>query len=130
MRFQKLFALCALGALHLTAHAATHLIEAEDFQFPGEWLEERDTEALGSRMMRTPGANADAQTVIDLLQGGHYSLWVRARDYAEFPGKRRYQIAIDGEVLPREAGAHGSVGWKWEQLGTRDLAAGEHVLAL
>ncbi|MDQ3814875.1 MAG: hypothetical protein M3347_13105, partial [Armatimonadota bacterium] len=112
------------------AASATYLVEAEDFQFQGDWLEERDVAALGSRILRTPGAKVDAVTVITLPQAGKYAVWVRARDFTEQPGTRRYKLALDGTLFEPEFGAHGTDGWKWEKAGERDLAKGDHVLAL
>jgi hypothetical protein len=117
--------LCTSGA-----QAASYWVEAEDFQFSGEWLEERDTSAQGNRILRTPGANADAITVVTLPQAGRYAVWVRARDYTEQQGKRRYKLLLDGTLFDPEFGAHGTAGWKWEKAGERELTAGDHVLAL
>lgn len=106
------------------------LIEAEDFQFSGEWLKESDSTASGHRILRTPGAAFDALTVISLPQAASYRVWVRSRDYLEYPGKRRFKLAIDGILFEPEFGAHGVAGWKWERAGERELTAGDHVVAL
>ena len=101
------------------AAPAALLVEAEDFQFNGDWMEDRDATALGSRILRTQGANAVAMTVITVSQAGKYHVWVRARDYAEQPRTRRYKLAMDGVLFEPEFGAHGSAGWKWEKAGER-----------
>lgn len=126
-------ALCLLAPVApLSAAAApvSFLVETEDFQFCGEWLEEREPEASGGRFLRTPGAVADAITVIPVPQSGLYTVWVRARDYLEYPGKRRFKLAVDGDLFEAEFGAHGVAGWQWEKAGQRELPAGDHVLAL
>lgn len=119
-----------VSAAEPTAAPRSFLVEAEDFQFTGEWIVEGDATASGRRMLRTPGANADAITVIDLPQAGNYAVWVRARDYVEYPGKRRYKLGLDSVLFEPEFGAHGVPDWKWEKAGERTLEAGDHVLAL
>jgi hypothetical protein len=39
-------------------------------------------------------------------------------------------LNIDGTPMTEPSGKHGHVGMKWEEVGTRDLAAGQHVLSL
>ena len=121
------------GAAHAQTAAtapATLLVEAEDFQFRGDWAKNSDSSALGGAFLMTQGADSDAMTVVSLAQGGTYNVWVRARDYATEPGSRRYKVALDGALFTPEFGAHGTAGWKWEKAGARELATGDHVLAL
>ena len=129
---QVVLLVMALHALTASASAApaSYLVEAEDFQFSGDWIEERDVAASGSRILRTPGAKMDAVTVITLPQAGKYAVWVRSRDFTEQPGTRRYKLALDGTLFEPEFGAHGTNGWKWEKAGERELDKGDHVLAL
>jgi hypothetical protein len=131
------FLLSTTFALLAAAHAqpnlpapATYLIEAEDFQFHGDWQKNGDGGALATSMLITNGADSDAITVVALPKSGNYTMWVRARDYATDPGTRRYKIALNDVLFAPEFGAHGTNGWRWEKAGTRQLDAGDHVLAI
>lgn len=117
-------------ALGTPLRAASHLIEAEAFQFPDDWLAEGVDGVLNHKMLRSPGTGTEALTALTLPAAGHYACWVRARDYAALPGTRRYKLAVDGNLFERELGAHGVDGWKWEKAGALDLTAGDHVLGL
>ena len=110
--------------------AQTLLVEAESFQFRGDWLPASEGGASGGSLLLTSGGQGDALTVVSLPQSGNYNVWVRARDYAANPGARRFQVALDGALFAPEFGAHGTAGWKWEKAGARPLKAGDHVLAI
>lgn len=114
------------------AHAGmlTYLIEAEDFQFHGDWRVQSDHGASG-RILQTIHAESDAITVITLPQDETYNFYLRSRDFPEqMPGSRRFKLVVDGQPLPKEAGAHGHDGYYWERVGTLHLKAGDHVLAI
>ena len=132
----KLLCLAAFAAFNSVACAqpdvapTTLLVEAEDFQFRGDWTKNSDSQTLGQALLLTQGADSDAMSVVSIVRAGDYNVWVRSRDYETDPGKRRFQLALDGALFEREFGAHGTVGWKWEKAGARQLDAGDHVLAL
>lgn len=113
------------------AEPSRFLVEAENFQFPGNWYVEGGGGTSGTGFLRTGNSEADAMTVVTLPTAGRYHLWVRARDFAtQDPKKRRYLLVVDGQPADTEAGQHGQEGWRWEAVGTRDLTAGDHVLGL
>ena len=112
------------------APPANVLVEAEAFQFRGDWMKSSDGGASGGALLQTGGGPGDALTVVAVARAGNYHVWVRARDYAANPGTRRFQVALDGALFAPELGAHGTAGWKWERAGTRQLSAGDHVLAI
>lgn len=110
------------------------LIEAEDFQFPGGWVTIGDATALSRKYLMPDGSNKtppDALTAIALPRSGVYHLWARTRDYKTYlPGVRRFKLAIDGQPLEKELGAHGAEGFAWEPAGSLELDAGDHMLGL
>jgi hypothetical protein len=112
-------------------------MEAEDFQFQGGWMRVRDTACSGHHMLQAFPASTrnepiyDAVTAIDVDEEGAYTFWACARDFAsDRPGSRRFSLAVDGTRLPAEGGRHGKEGFAWQQLGTKTLTAGRHLLAL
>ncbi len=131
----------ASGLLLLSAaHAAppTLLIEAESFQVGGDWRYAGDREALGGALMQVlpppPGAKrppaVDALSVIEIPTVAEYRVWVRTRDFATYPGTRRFAVTIDGASPFSEAGNLGRDGWGWQKLGSLRLDAGRHRLGL
>lgn len=126
---------CALAmwssrAVLAQSQPVTLLVEAESFQFYGDWTAEKDDGASG-QILRTVRAEGDAVTVVEIPADGEYKLYVRSRDYTMIePGKRRFKLVVDGVEAPKEAGAHGMDGYHWDLVDTRRLTAGRHVLAL
>ncbi|HRX83392.1 MAG TPA: glycoside hydrolase family 16 protein [Phycisphaerae bacterium] len=117
--------------------AGTNLwIQAEDFVQHGDWATQRDglariLKAPGDRKRDVPRARRTARTMIDVPQPGTYHLWVCARDYAtNQPGKRNFQVAVNGQVAARHFGTHGEEGYRWEDGGSFDLPAGLITLEL
>lgn len=110
------------------------LLEAEDFQFPGGWVVLGDATALSRKYLMPDGSDKtppDALTAITLPRSGVYHLWARTRDYKTYlPGVRRFKLAIDGQPLEKELGAHGVEGFAWEPAGTLEMSAGDHMLGL
>lgn len=124
-----------------TAFAAdSFLLEAEDFQFLGGWMRVRNEttgSCYGKAMLQAVPMAArgepiyDAVTAVALDADGEYAFWARTRDFPkDRPGTRRFALSVDGQGLPREAGAHGRDAYAWQLLGTRTLAKGRHLLAL
>jgi len=118
-------------AHHGRAAETTLMLEAEDFQLTANWIVESDSGCSGGKMLKAAGSDTDALTLIDLPVADKYHLWTRSRDYAtKNPGSRRYLLVIDNQPVDKESGAHGAEGWKWEEVGTRDLGSGGHVIGL
>ncbi|MCM1066246.1 MAG: hypothetical protein NC418_01570 [Muribaculaceae bacterium] len=119
----------------MPARAATsYLIEGEAFQFKGKWVVEKSSDCLGSAMLRvyqTSGGEAsdDALTVINITEGGTYSVWTRSRDYAGGGRARSYTLSVDGKAMA-ESGAHGREGFYWEKVGTVDLPRKQVLLRI
>ncbi len=122
-----IFALCVLGLSNL-ANAQTYLIEAEDFQFYGDW---QKTYIKGERGLHSRSSRVPVTTVINLKQAGEYTVWASTNDYSKnAPKSRTYYVYIDGVKIPKKAGIHGKDGLAWENLGTIKLESGEHLMML
>jgi hypothetical protein len=134
MRILKisLFFLCFLASCAmLQAKTNTLVIEAESFQCQANWWLTYDTKASGRQILQARGGEGDALTVINVEETGHYQLWTRSRDYAtNQPRSRKYLLVIDDQPVAIESGQHGQEGWQWECVGSRELTAGQHILAL
>ena len=120
------------GSLAQTSSA--YLIEAEAFQFKGKWVTEKSSECLGTAMLRVYQDNnndetADALTVININESGKYQVWIRSRDYIDSPRPRTFTLSVDGIELS-ECGNHGSDGFRWQNVGTLDLARKQTLLRL
>ncbi|NQU42089.1 hypothetical protein HQ520_02305 [bacterium] len=118
------------------------LIQAEDFETHGDWMQSTDGGAMGGYILYLQGVpeskpdqaeirpTQDARTVVTIASAGLYHVWVRARDYDTIPGSRRYAVTVDDQQLANEAGNHGQNGWAWQEAGTIQLEKGEHSLGL
>ena len=103
------------------------LIEAEEFAEYGGWtLDSQFVAEMGSPYLLAHGNGrpvADAHTVVDIAEGGTYSVWVRAKDWvpAHHPG--RFEVSLGDVRVNTEFGANGQ-DWAWQAAGTVDLDAG------
>lgn len=136
-KLSRLFLSCCMLTSVLTkAQQQTHLVEAEDFQFKGGWVVEREG-GKGYfnngilRVMSGKTKAVDALTVIAVKQAGTYQVWVRAADYPnDRPGTRLFSLQVNDQPMTQEAGKHGKPGFYWEKIGTAKLPAGNAVLRL
>lgn len=135
LRFPTLAGIAALllllAPIPSSAAGQNLLLEAEDFQLRSNWALEGGSDQSGGLGLKSEGSNGDALTVIDLPVAAHYHCWVRSKDYkTQDPGKRRFKLVIDGQAFETEAGTHGENGYRWQQMGARELSAGQHVIGL
>lgn len=113
-----------------------YLIEAEDFQFKGGWVVEREGGKGFSnnsilRVLSGKTKAVDALTVVEVKQAATYQVWVRSADYPnDRPGTRLFRLSVNDNAMPQEAGRHGQPGFYWEKVGTVALPAGNAVLRL
>ncbi|WP_276485824.1 hypothetical protein [Paraflavitalea pollutisoli] len=130
------FISCLLGAAIARGQQAQYLIEAEDFQFKGGWVVEREGGKgfFNNSILRVMSGKTkavDALTVVAVKQAGNYQVWVRAADYPnDRPGTRLFRLSVNDQIMPEESGRHGKPGFYWEQAGTVTLPAGNAVLRL
>src|SRR5688572_3974488 len=78
----------AAAAAAATDKPVTLMVEAEDFQFTGDWLTQSYE---GERMLISPlkAGRYPAATAVGVPRAGRYRLWVRAMDFpADRPGTR------------------------------------------
>ena len=133
MRFLVVILVLAacLAAPRVAVAQQSLYFEAENFQFRGDWTVESGSGALGSgNLLTTSTAANDATTVLSIPVAGTYYVWVRARDFDTFPGMRLFQAGIDGVLLSGTAGATGTNGWLWQNIGARTLTADRHVFTI
>ena len=134
------FLLAAL-ALPLSLSAQQVLVEAEAFADHGGWqLDTQFIETMGSPYLLAHGLGnpvADAVTKVSFPETGDYRVWVRTKNWVEkfadtvdasaAPG--RFQLRIDGEVLPHVFGKTGDQ-WHWEDGGSISVASNKAQLEL
>ncbi|NQU44408.1 hypothetical protein HQ520_14050 [bacterium] len=140
-------AMCVFASLFPIASSAQEgapmtpqalLIETEDFQFTGSWLFESEVNVgqfvRGHFQMNenTTPTLEDAMTAVELPASGMWHLWARSKDLPGGSGfgTRRFRLLVDERLSEKEGGTHGVNGWAWDRLGSMDLTAGEHMLAL
>jgi len=128
---------CCLAALVMPAHAASLVVEAEQFSAKGGWGTDTEfIESMGSPYLIAHGLGvpvADAETSVNIPEAGHYRVWVRTIDWSKRLGREggagRFQVVVDGKPLPVELGK-GNADWSWQSAGEADLKAGNAKLAL
>jgi hypothetical protein len=115
-----------------------YFIQAEDFQFPGEWTvsKEAGTNVSGKGALLTYSSSSndpksDAFTVIKITSKADYVTWTRSRDYAQnAPKTRQYRLYCNDQAMTLESGMHGEEGYHWENVGKVSLEAGDNLLQL
>jgi len=112
-------------------------VEAESAQVLGTWTVDQRTEAYNGAGLRGDTSNntnnptTNATLTVAIATTGTYNVWVRSRDFDTFPGQRRFQIGLDGTLFSHVCGATGVTnGFWWENVGSRALSAGNHILSL
>ncbi len=104
------------------------------FDVLGCWTMESTTVLKGKTNpegQKTDVTDDDAIASFDILKDGKYKVWVNSKDYAKNqPGSRYFNVAVDGKRADLRLGAHGSEGFKWQEIGTYDFTEGQHTVAL
>lgn len=126
-----------LASLALPAKAATILVEAENFDKIGGWVNDPQAmDVMGSPYLLAHGLGepvADAGTTITVPQAGTYRVWARTMDWVArwkapgAPGK--FQVLVGGKPLATTFGTEGA-DWHWQDGGTVALKQGANELAL
>ncbi len=119
----------ALFASAFCAQAETFLVEAEAFQFLGDWSNEG---AHGQRMITAQtSTKSQPTTVVDVAEGGKCAVWANGRDYEKMaPATRRFAVSVNGRELPNQGGTHGREGLYWQKMGEIDIPKGENILSI
>ncbi len=109
-------------------------IEAEDFQYTGNWISLEDRiDCSGSRYLFAgeKGADLPAATAVTIPKDGIYHLWVRARDFADNrPGTRTFTLSINGWRSDEIFGDSHKEGFNWEPGGAFTLKAGDVLISI
>lgn len=121
----------------VSAKDVTVLVEAERFSDMGGWvLEQSFMDQMGSPYLLAHGSGrpvADASTEVFFPSSGTFSVWVRTYNWTspwhEGDGPGKFQVGIDGDLIPEIAGDKGSA-WAWVSLGTVKVRKGTHTLTL
>ncbi|QTN34088.1 FAD-dependent oxidoreductase [Akkermansiaceae bacterium] len=118
-------------------HAATFLVEAEQFSDKGGWgIDTQFIESMGSPYLIAHGLGKpvpDATTEADVPEDGSYRVWVRTLDWTKRLGRPasagRFKLSVNGAALANELGS-GEPKWTWQLAGQTELKAGKAKLAL
>ena len=118
-------------------HAASFLVEAEQFSDPGGWgIDTQFIESMGSPYLIAHGMGkpvADASTEIEVPADGSYQVFVRTIDWTKRLDRPesagRFKVSVNGELLPGELGK-GEATWNWQSAGKVELKAGKAKLGL
>ncbi|MBN2450031.1 MAG: hypothetical protein JXR77_06560 [Lentisphaeria bacterium] len=109
-------------------------IEAEDFQFHGDWTFQAGvpgTSGRGFLFAGPAGASLPAATAVEVPRAGQYSLWVRAMDFPDDrPGIRRFTVSLGGTRSGETFGDSGKPDFSWEPGGEFHLPAGPLLLGI
>ncbi len=108
-------------------------IEAEGFADYGHWrLDTQFTHKMGSAYLIAPGVGksiGEAVTTIKVSTAGIWRAWVRTKDWLPEFSPGRFKLAVGGKASP-VLGILKKAGWRWEDAGTFELAAGVTKVAL
>jgi hypothetical protein len=122
---------CAFGA---EEKPVTIGVEAEDFQYKGDWVNLPDpSDCSGKEYLFAgeKGAALPAATAVQIPRAGLYHLWVRARDFAAYrPGTRTFTVSVNGRRSKEIFGNSLKEGFNWEPGGSFDLPAGQILLGI
>ncbi len=109
----------------------TICIEAEQFQFPGDWVVASPEHASDGKCLLSGSGSLPAVTAIKIQNPGRYFLWARAMDFVnDKPGTRKFTIAVGGQKSPEVFGDSGKDGFTWEAGGSFMLNTGLVALAI
>ncbi len=120
-------------ALFAAEKPVTLSIEAEDFQYKGNWITLVDRALCSGKeylFAGKKGAALPAVTAVNITRAASYYLWVRARDFDDHPGTRTFAVAINGQRSKELFGNSLKDGFNWEPGGSFELPAGKILLSI
>jgi len=140
----------AVFDLSAVSSGADLWIDAWRFAEPGAWTVEVTpgrVRLTGGKLERLPGVKVlrgragtrggagwqdkTARTVVEVPQRGRWHVWARGRDFIENePGRRFFQVAVNGTLLSSRLGTHGTEGFAWQRAGEVELGAGPVLIEL
>lgn len=112
-------------------------VEAESFKNKGGWVvDQQFIDQMGSSYLMAHGMGKpveDAETEISFDKTGVYYVYVRTYNWtspwSESKGPGRFQLSLNGNVLPVELGATGN-SWMWQSAGSIDIKQKKNKLSL
>ena len=118
-------------------HAASFLVEAEQFSEKGGWqVDTQFIESMGSPYLNAHGLGkpvADASTEVTVPEDGVYKVWLRTIDWSKRLGRPgsagTFTLSLDGKQLGETLGSDQPT-WHWQLAGDRELKAGKVKVAL
>ncbi len=114
----------------VSAKPTTLLVEAENFQFVGNWESHKHSDRNIMALSADSSKYAPA-TVIKVPVDGVYHVWASVYDHAEqSPQTRTMNILVNGEELPNVLGTHGKTFFEWQYAGEVEIKAGETLLGM
>lgn len=116
--------LCTL-AMSVCAHAASILVEAEQFDNLGGWTADAQfIDQMGSTYLLAHGLGTpvdDAVTKVSLPEKGRYYVYARTYNWTSpwetKNGPGRFRVAVDGKNLRETLGNTGTE-WQWQYAGS------------
>lgn len=111
----------------------TIAVEAEQFQYPGDWTKQDNPIASGHLCLTSgqQGAPLAAATEIEIPRADRYYLWVRAMDFPQDrPGTRRFKVSLGAQKSEKIFGASGQPNFTWELGGAFELPKGPLLIGL
>ncbi|MDR2949492.1 MAG: family 16 glycosylhydrolase [Prevotella sp.] len=108
----------------------TFWIESEDFTNKGGWTVGSDA---GNRVLMGQTKKPEdeslliAKTTFSITKSGKYHLWVRSKDMVnDQPGRRKFEVSINGKSATQPFGTHGSTEpYDWQYGGEFTLSEGD-----
>ena len=112
-------------------------LEAESFDDLGGWLiDQQSMDQMGSAYIHAHGMGVpvpDAKTTCSIPEPGHWTVWVRTRDWTAPWGRGTpggtFHVLVNGQALPETLGTNGP-DWGWQKAGTIELGAGNAAIVL
>ncbi|MFK7849711.1 MAG: FAD-dependent oxidoreductase [Akkermansiaceae bacterium] len=129
---------CLLAtALSTHLHAASFLVEAEQFANKGGWkVDTQFIESMGSPYLIAHGLGKpveDATTEVAVTEAGDYRVWVRTLDWTKRlkrpDSAGKFSLSVNGKTLETVLGET-KPEWNWQLAGNIQLKPGKVKLAL
>ena len=131
------FHLASTMLMGLSLAASELWIETEQFSQKGGWVvDQQFMDFMGSSYLLAHGMGKpveDAVGQLNVKTAGTYFVWAHTYNWTspwtDKEGPGRFQIAVNGELLPTVLGCRGK-SWEWQIAGTVVIPAGKTTIAL
>ena len=131
------FHLASTMLMGLSLAASELWIETEQFSQKGGWVvDQQFMDFMGSPYLLAHGMGKpveDAVGQLNVKTAGTYFVWAHTYNWTspwtDKEGPGRFQIAVNGELLPTVLGCRGK-SWEWQIAGTVVIPSGKTTIAL